>query len=103
MSTFPDRESTLLSKLYQSAPWTAKLHKTTGGGVSGWSHTRGELPAPVSDIGQAVGESLVSTTGEWNVISTYKYMYALRFMEVHVTFLSVYTMYVFPQKCVSNA
>jgi hypothetical protein len=31
MPAFPaECESTLLSKLYQSAPWTAKLHKTAG-------------------------------------------------------------------------
>ena len=27
MPAFPDRESSLLNKLYETAPWTAKLHK----------------------------------------------------------------------------
>ena len=27
MPPFPERESSLLSKLYQTAPWTAKLHQ----------------------------------------------------------------------------
>lgn len=31
MPPFPHRESSLLSKLYQTAPWTAKLHTSTGG------------------------------------------------------------------------
>ena len=45
MPAFPDRESSLLNKLYETAPWTAKLHKrdndmtseenaTTGGGIT---------------------------------------------------------------------
>lgn len=29
MPAFPERESSLLSKLHQSAPWTAKLHNDT--------------------------------------------------------------------------
>ena len=64
MPAFPDRESTLLSKLYQSAPWTAKLHKTTGeeSGDGATRVTSDSVP-PVNDIGQAVGEDLVSTTG----------------------------------------
>ncbi len=28
MPAFPDRESSLLNKLYETAPWTAKLHQT---------------------------------------------------------------------------
>ena len=32
MPPFPDRESSLLSKLYQTAPWTSKLHKVRKGG-----------------------------------------------------------------------
>ena len=27
MPAFPDRESSLLNKLYETAPWTAKLHQ----------------------------------------------------------------------------
>ena len=27
MPPFPERESSLLAKLYQTAPWTAKLHQ----------------------------------------------------------------------------
>ena len=65
MPTFPDRESSLLSKLYQSAPWTAKLHKTSGEESVGGATHEESSPPPISDIGQAVGESLVSTTGEW--------------------------------------
>lgn len=30
MPPFPDRESSLLAKLYQTAPWTAKLHQEEG-------------------------------------------------------------------------
>ena len=64
MPTFPDRESTLLSKLYQSAPWTAKLHKTSGEESVGGATREESSPAPVSDIGQPVGESLINTTGK---------------------------------------
>ena len=37
MPPFPDRESSLLAKLYQTAPWTAKLHTEAreGGGEGG--------------------------------------------------------------------
>ena len=37
MPPFPDRESSLLAKLYQTAPWTAKLHQEAreGGGEGG--------------------------------------------------------------------
>ena len=64
MPTFPYCESSLLSKLYQSAPWTAKLRKTLGEeSVGGATHVESS-PPPVSDIGQVVGESLVNTTGE---------------------------------------
>ena len=27
MPAFPDRENSLLNKLYETAPWTAKLHQ----------------------------------------------------------------------------
>ena len=30
MPPFPDRESSLLAKLYQTAPWTTKLHQEEG-------------------------------------------------------------------------
>lgn len=29
MPAFPDKESSLLNKLYETAPWTAKLHQET--------------------------------------------------------------------------
>jgi hypothetical protein len=63
MPAFPERESTLLSKLYQSAPWTAKLHKTAGEESVGGATREEEPPAPViNDIGQPVGDSLLSTS-----------------------------------------
>ena len=63
MPAFPERESTLLSKLYQSAPWTAKLHKTSGEESVGGTTREEEPPAPViNDIGQPVGDTLVSTS-----------------------------------------
>ena len=62
MSAFPERESTLLSKLYQSAPWTAKLHKTLGEESVGGATRKEEPSAPViNDISQPVGDTLVST------------------------------------------
>ena len=63
MPAFPDRESTLLSKLYLSAPWTAKLHKTSGEESGGVATNAEGSPPPVSDIGQPVGESLMNTSG----------------------------------------
>jgi hypothetical protein len=63
MPAFPERESTLLSKLYQSAPWTAKLHKTAGEESVGGATREEEPPAPViNDIGQPVGDTLVNTS-----------------------------------------
>lgn len=68
MPVFPERESTLLSKLYQSAPWTAKLHKTAGEeSVGGATQEEEGSPPPVNDIGQPVGligDSLVDTARE---------------------------------------
>ena len=63
MPAFPDRESTLLSKLYQSAPWTAKLHKTSGEESGGGATHEEGSPAPATDVGQPVGDSLISTPG----------------------------------------
>ena len=31
MPPFPERESSLLAKLYQTAPWTSKLHQEDAG------------------------------------------------------------------------
>ena len=63
MPAFPERESTLLSKLYQSAPWTAKLHKTSGEESVGGATQEDGSPPPVNDIGQPVGlDSLINTT-----------------------------------------
>jgi hypothetical protein len=70
MPAFPERESTLLSRLYQSAPWTAKLHKTAGEESVGGATREEEPPAPViNDIGQPVGDSLVNTSRK-STIST---------------------------------
>ena len=44
MPAFPDRESSLLNKLYETAPWTAKLHQEAGGS-EGTETT--EQPPPV--------------------------------------------------------
>ena len=66
MPAFPERESTLLSKLYQSAPWTAKLHKTLGEESVGGATREEEPPAPViNDISQPVGDTLVSTSRKY--------------------------------------
>ena len=35
MPAFPDRESSLLNKLYETAPWTAKLHQQDQGDQGG--------------------------------------------------------------------
>ena len=70
MPAFPERESTLLSKLYQSAPWTAKLHKTSGEESVGGATREEGSPAPViNDIGQPVGDTLVSTSRKWTTLS----------------------------------
>jgi hypothetical protein len=62
MPAFPERESTVLSKLYQSAPWTAKLHKTAGEESVGGATRVEEPPAPViHDTDQPVGDTLVNT------------------------------------------
>ena len=66
MPAFPEHESTLLSKLYQSAPWTAKLHKTSGEESVGRATREEESLAPViNNIGQPVGDNLVNTTCKW--------------------------------------
>ena len=63
MPVFPDRESSLLSKLYLSAPWTAKLHKTTGEESVGGATQDEVVPTvPVNDIGQSVVETPVVTS-----------------------------------------
>ena len=66
MPVFPDRESSLLSKLYQSAPWTAKLHKTSGEeSVGGATQDEVTPTVPVADVGQPVGETpAVTSTGK---------------------------------------
>ena len=54
MPPFPDRESSLLAKLYQTAPWTAKLHQDAregggeGGGGGEESVGEGTTAAPLS-------------------------------------------------------
>ena len=58
MPTLSERDLTLLSKLYQSALWTAKLHKASGEETVGGA-TRAEGSPVISDIGQPVGDTLV--------------------------------------------
>lgn len=113
MPAFPDRESTLLSKLYQSAPWTAKLHKTTGEeSGDGVTRVTSDSVPPVNDIGQAVGEDLVSTTGTrtcyYTLINTgsLKMLSKSCFLESHIYTLirkdSVYLSNYFHRKCIRS-
>ena len=76
MPTFSEHESTLLSKFYQSAPWTAKLHKISGEeSVGGATREKGS-PAPViNDIGQPVGDTLVSELPLYSVSRLHVHKY----------------------------
>ena len=46
MPAFPDRESSLLNKLYETAPWTAKLHQQDQGTEPGVTTESVESPPP---------------------------------------------------------
>lgn len=69
MPAFPDRKSSLLNKLYETAPWTAKLHHQEQGAGSG--EAAGEsmesmepspvVNEPIINIGLSV-DPLISTT-----------------------------------------
>lgn len=69
MPAFPDRKSSLLNKLYETAPWTAKLHQQEQGAGSG--EAAGEsmesmepspvVNEPIINIGLSV-DPLISTT-----------------------------------------
>lgn len=71
MPAFPDRESSLLNKLYETAPWTAKLHQVEQESNSGEVATTLGAPMepvvnnavaePNVNIGQPV-DSLINTS-----------------------------------------
>ncbi|XP_064399538.1 AP-2 complex subunit alpha-2-like [Halichondria panicea] len=68
MPAFPERESSLLSKLHESAPWTAKLHKDVTSPASQPSPERepsstvsnGPTQSPAVNIGMPI-EPLINT------------------------------------------
>ena len=68
MPAFPDRESSLLNKLYETAPWTAKLHQESGSESTDTTVTpaaaapvvNGE-PEPVLNIGAPVQPLLITS------------------------------------------
>ena len=67
MPAFPERESSLLSKLHQTAPWTAKLHQEgSSDGEPSPERARNTVangptePPPVEPV-----ESLISTGGQF--------------------------------------
>lgn len=68
MPAFPDRESSLLNKLYETAPWTAKLHKqddeSGGEGTQSTTPVVNGISEPSVNIGQPV-DSLISTGAHW--------------------------------------
>ena len=56
MPPFAEKESSLLSKLHKSAPWTAKLHNTGSAGAPASSSAQAPAPATQSQ------PTLVQTT-----------------------------------------
>ena len=63
MPAFPDKESSLLNKLYETAPWTAKVHHETGPAEPASEPTE-QLPVanePMMNIGQPV-DTLINTS-----------------------------------------
>lgn len=100
MPVFPERESSLIAKLHQSAPWTAKLHKEgSSDGVPSPEREPATTVEPVSNglvntetpavnIGIPM-EPIVSTD-----TSMYKRMYYRRLMVYgSVVVYIVYTVY----------
>lgn len=60
MPAFPDRESSLLNKLYETAPWTAKLHQQESGAESGGVADNTTEPQPAAPLTNGVTEPIVN-------------------------------------------
>jgi AP-2 complex subunit alpha len=64
MPAFPEKESSLLNKLYETAPWTAKLHQeSTAPQPTEQPPVVNGVSEPVLNIGQPM-DTLISTS-EW--------------------------------------
>ena len=79
MPAFPDRESSLLNKLYETAPWTAKLHgQEQAGSTVNETNVSGSADVPpVELITNGIVESTVNiglpvgSTSKWHCVSMY--------------------------------
>ncbi len=75
MPAFPDRESSLLNKLYETAPWTAKLHQQDQ--VAESCATSETMEAPLPPVVNGATEPVLIGLPVDTLISTSKNMWVV--------------------------